>query len=141
MLAAAPSVSSDAAGARAEDPPRPLRRWLERRSMRLAVLVLIAVVVFLQYRLWVGQGSLAELHGLQQEIVAQKADLERLRARNDELKAEVADLQNGEAALEERARDELGMIKPGEAFIQAIEHPKPPPSPDSVAARPAARGK
>jgi cell division protein FtsB len=96
--------------------------------MRLMLLLLIGLVVVLQYRLWVGEGSLAEVHALQQEIADQKAELERLRARNQQLRAEVTDLQSGEAALEERARGELGMIKPGEAFIQAIERPKPAPA-------------
>lgn len=143
MPVAALSVSFDGCEARAEDSLNPALRWLERRSMRLAVLILIAVVVFLQYRLWVGQGSIAELHGLQQEIADQKTDLVRLRARNDELRADVEDLRSGQAALEERARDELGMIKPGEAFIQAIERPKPAPAPASepVPAKAQQRGK
>jgi cell division protein FtsB len=93
--------------------------------MRLTLLLLIGLVAVLQYRLWVGEGSLADVHGLQKEIADQKSELERLRVRNQQLQAEVTDLQNGEAALEERARGELGMIKPGEAFIQAIERPKP----------------
>jgi cell division protein FtsB len=100
--------------------------------MRFLILLLIAVVVALQYRLWVGAGSLADLHGMQQEIDAQRLDLERLRTRNQELQAEVEDLRTGEAALEERARGELGMIKAGEAFIQVIERPKvPPPAPSA----------
>lgn len=97
--------------------------------MRLLVLLLIGLVAVLQYRLWVGEGSLAEVHGLQREIAAQKAELDRLSTRNRELQAEVADLESGEAAMEERARDELGMIKPGEAFIQVIERPRPAPPP------------
>ncbi len=97
---------------------------LPRPFMRLLIVVLVALVVALQYRLWVGAGSLADLHGLQQEIAGQRQDLDRLRMRNQELQAEVEDLRTGEAALEERARGELGMIKPGEAFIQVIERPK-----------------
>jgi cell division protein FtsB len=93
--------------------------------MRLTLLLLIGLVAVLQYRLWVGEGSLADVHGLQKEIADQKVELERLRVRNQQLRAEVTDLQSGEAALEERARGELGMIKSGEAFIQAIERPKP----------------
>lgn len=132
MLAAALSASSEAADDRAGR-FRPVVRVVARLVMRLLIPLLIALVAVLQYRLWVGEGSLADVHGLKQEIVAQTAELERLRARNEELKAEVADLQNGEAALEERARDELGMIKPGEAFIQAIERPKPARPPETSA--------
>ncbi len=91
--------------------------------MRFLIALLLTLVLVLQYRLWVGQGSLAEVHALQLEIGAQKDENERLQARNQELQAEVADLQNGREALEERARSELGMIKPGEVFIQVIERP------------------
>jgi cell division protein FtsB len=104
--------------------------------MRLLILLLLAVVVALQYRLWVGAGSLADLHGMQKEIEAQKLDLEKLRTRNQELQAEVEDLRSGEAALEERARGELGMIKAGEAFIQVIERPKSAPAAPPAPAAP-----
>ena len=124
MPAAAPSVSSEGPEAWA-DPVRPAPLRNRHLAMRFALLLLIGLVAILQYRLWVGEGSLAEVYGLQQEIADQKSELERLRVRNQQLQAEVADLQSGEAALEERARGELGMIKPGEAFIQAIERPKP----------------
>ncbi len=93
-------------------------------SMRLLIVALVALLAVLQYRLWVGEGSLAEVHGLKQEIAVQEAELERLRARNGELQAEVNDLRTGLEALEERARGELGMIKPGEIFIQVIPSPK-----------------
>ncbi|MBK1693244.1 cell division protein FtsB [Chromatium weissei] len=88
------------------------------------IAVLISLVVVLQYRLWIGQGSLAELHSLKQDIALQEAELTRLLTRNQELQAEVVDLSEGEEAVEERARTELGMIKAGEIFIQVIEKPK-----------------
>ena len=93
--------------------------------MRFLILVLVGLLVLLQYRLWVGEGSLAEVHGLRQEIASQELELERLRARNRELEAEVLDLREGQEALEERARAELGMIKEGEIFLQVIEPTKP----------------
>jgi cell division protein FtsB len=95
--------------------------------MRLLALLLIALVAALQYRLWVGEGSLSDLRGMQDEIAAQKAELDRLATRNRELQAEVDDLRTGQAALEERARGELGMIEPGETFLQVIERPPPQP--------------
>nr|WP_295458077.1 cell division protein FtsB [uncultured Thiodictyon sp.] len=108
--------------------------------MRLLIVLLIGLLVALQYRLWVGAGSRADLYALQQGIAAQKVELERLRTRNQELQAEVEDLRSGEAALEERARDELGMIKGGEAFIQVIERtkaiPAAPDPPDTPQATP-----
>lgn len=98
--------------------------------MRLLIAVLILVLLTLQYRLWVGEGSLAEVHGLKQAIETQEDELVRLRARNEELRAEVMDLRDGVEALEERARRDLGMIKPGEIFIQVIERkPKTSGSP------------
>lgn len=93
--------------------------------MRLLIVLLLVLVAFLQYRLWVGEGSLAEVHALKQEIADQEAELARLMARNRELQAEVDDLRTGINALEERARGELGMIKPGEIFLQVIERPRP----------------
>jgi cell division protein FtsB len=69
----------------------------------------------------VGDGSLEELSTLRGEIAAQQSEIERLRARNRKLQAEVEDLRTGQDALEERARGELGMIKEGEIFLQVIE--------------------
>lgn len=97
--------------------------------MRLLIVLLLVLVGFLQYRLWVGEGSLAEVHSLRQAITAQEEELERLAMRNRELQAEVDDLRTGVDALEERARVELGMIKPGEIFLQVIERPEPAKAP------------
>jgi cell division protein FtsB len=94
-------------------------------AMRWLLAVLLTLLVALQYRLWVGQGSLAELRSFKQEIALQEVEIKRLQARNQELQAEVEDLGRGLEAVEERARSELGMIKPGEIFIQVIEPPKP----------------
>jgi cell division protein FtsB len=89
--------------------------------MRWLAGILLLLLLGLQYRLWVGDGSLAEVHALKGEIVAQKVELKRLRIRNQALQAEVQDLREGLDALEERARSELGMIKQGEVFLQVIE--------------------
>ncbi|MBK1646268.1 cell division protein FtsB [Thiocapsa imhoffii] len=97
--------------------------------MRLLIALLIVMLAALQYRLWVGEGSLAEVHGLKQEIAAQNEELARLRARNQALHAEVMDLRDGVDALEERARRDIGMIKPGEIFIQVIERSAPTKTP------------
>lgn len=91
--------------------------------MRWFTGILLLLLLALQYRLWTGDGSLAEIRALRDEISAQKAELEQLRARNQVLAAEVLDLQEGLDALEERARIELGMIKRGELFLQVIEEP------------------
>lgn len=91
--------------------------------MRWLVLVLLLLLGWLQYRLWVGEGSLEEVNALREEIRDQKMEIERLGARNRTLDAEVRNLRVGEDALEERARSELGMIKQGELFLQVIEDP------------------
>jgi cell division protein FtsB len=97
--------------------------------VRLLIVLALVLVGFLQYRLWVGEGSLAELHNLKREIADQETELAQLTARNRELQAEVDDLRTGVEALEERARVELGMIKPGEIFLQVIERPTPAKAP------------
>ncbi len=91
--------------------------------MRWLAGILLLLLLALQYRLWIGDGSLAEVRVLRDEISAQKVELAELRARNQVLEAEVLDLQEGLDALEERARSELGMIKRGELFLQVIEEP------------------
>jgi len=86
--------------------------------MRILIAILLAMLIVLQYRLWVGEGSLAEVHNLRQEIDKQKRELLRLEKRNGALQAEVLDLKRGLDAIEERARSELGMIKEDEVFYQ-----------------------
>lgn len=89
--------------------------------MRWVLLLLLVILAALQYRLWVEQGSLGEVTLLRREIAAQRAEMERLRARNRAMQAEVQDLKQGLEAIEERARGELGMVKPGETFLQLVE--------------------
>ena len=89
--------------------------------MKVVTGILLILLLALQYRLWVGEGSVAEVTHLRAEIKAQRAELARIRERNQALQAEVADLQKGLEAIEERARSELGMIKKGEIFYQVIE--------------------
>ncbi len=106
--------------------------------MRILILILLLLLGWLQYRLWVGEGSLAEVTALRREISAQGEELETLRARNRRLQAEVEDLREGRDALEERARSELGMIKEGEIFLQVIEPDPPAAAPkDELKAGPA----
>jgi len=88
--------------------------------MKILIVVLILVFSVLQYRLWFGDGSLSEVVQLSRELEIQRARLEELEARNRILEAQVIDLQNGLDAYEEKARNDLGMIKQGETFIQLI---------------------
>jgi cell division protein FtsB len=91
--------------------------------MRWLLWLLVVLLVLLQYRLWVGDGSLAEVWSLYQQVEVQREENQRLQERNQALEAEVKDLKQGLDAIEERAREELGMIKKGESFYQIIDEP------------------
>jgi cell division protein FtsB len=88
--------------------------------MKILIAVLILILIGLQYKLWFGDGSLSEVVQLTQELEIQKQKLSELEERNRILEAQVLDLQNGLDAFEEKARNDLGMIKQGETFIQLI---------------------
>jgi cell division protein FtsB len=91
--------------------------------LRIVALVLVALLAWLQYRLWFGHGGAGDVHALRQKVALQQRDNGGLQQRNDALAAEVAELKSadGGAAVEERARSELGMIKPGETFYRVVE--------------------
>ena len=91
--------------------------------MKLLALVLTTLLLALQYDLWIGEGSLTALWQLQRENNVARADNQKLQARNDALGAEVDDLKSGLAAIEERARSELGMVKQDETFVQVFNPP------------------
>ena len=88
--------------------------------MKILIAVLIVLLIGLQYKLWLGDGSLSEVVQLSKELDLQKEKLRLLEDRNKILEAQVLDLQNGLDAIEEKARNDLGMIKQGETFIQLI---------------------
>lgn len=90
-------------------------------DMNKLVVVLLLLLVYLQYRLWFGNGSLPDVWQLHREVEAQREENIHLRERNDALNAEVLDLQQGHDAIEERAREDLGMIKRGETYYQIVE--------------------
>ena len=99
------------------------------RRLGWLLLGLALLLGWLQYRLWLGDGSRGEVTALQNQVAHQKRDNEGLQQRNDALAAEVEDLKSGEAAVEERARSELGMIKPGEKFYRVVESSSAAPAP------------
>ncbi len=92
--------------------------------MKPVMILLIAILVVLQYRLWLSHDGLPSLLRLHHAVEKQRQDNEKLAERNAVLAAEVADLKSGLDALEERARSELGMVKPGETFFHVIEPEK-----------------
>ena len=88
---------------------------------RLAVVVLVSFILWFQYKLWLGEAGFDEVSRLERAIAVQQQENIRLRERNDALEADVRDLKDGLKAMEERARTELGMIRPGETFYQVVE--------------------
>jgi cell division protein FtsB len=90
-------------------------------AARLVALLLIALIASLQYGLWLGKGSWLRVWEIDRKISEQQRINERLAARNDALDAEVRDLKEGLGAIEERARNELGMIRSDEVFFQVLE--------------------
>jgi cell division protein FtsB len=88
--------------------------------MRLLFIVLALLTVITQYPLWWGKGGWLRVHELQSKVVSQQETNDALVARNNALQAEVQDLKSGTAAIEERARAELGMIREGEVFVQIL---------------------
>lgn len=89
--------------------------------MRLVTIALIVLIAAIQYPLWFGKGSWMRVWRLDQQLEEQRAENEKRVSRNAALNAEVADLKTGLEAIEERARTELGMIKPNEVFFQVLE--------------------
>lgn len=101
--------------------------------MKLLNLILVVLLCMLQYRLWFGDGNILEVRRLQLRRNDLLVETNKLRERNRELEADVQDLKEGLDAVEERARQDLGMIKTGEIFIQVIDadtkkQPPPPPT-------------
>ena len=88
-------------------------------------LVLAALILALQYPLWLGKGSWSRVWELERSLDQQRETNAKLKARNDALDAEVRDLKEGHAAIEERARLELGMIRKDEVFYQVVEKMQP----------------
>ena len=93
--------------------------------MKILAAILVALIVVLQYPLWVGKGGWMRARELERNLAQQHENNARLKARNDALDAEVRDLKEGNEAIEERARLELGMIKRDETFYQVVVAPDP----------------
>lgn len=81
-------------------------------------LLLLVLTAAIQYPLWLGKGGWLQVRESERALEAQRALNDRLEARNVALEADVKDLKTGFDAIEERARSELGLIKPGEIFVQ-----------------------
>jgi cell division protein FtsB len=88
--------------------------------MRFFTVLLLVILALLQYRLWFGKNSVPDYYALQEEVVRQQVANEKLKQRNKLLYADTDDLKLGSEAIEERARNELGMIKENETFFRII---------------------
>lgn len=89
--------------------------------MRWLVTVLLLALVALQYALWIGPHGVARRHSLAAAVEAERQQHARLVERNERLAAEVRDLREGLEAVEERARNDIGLIRDGEVFVQMVE--------------------
>lgn len=89
--------------------------------MRWLSIALVALVVLLQYPLWIGKGGWLRVWDVDRQLQQQKEGNKALEVRNAGLDAEVRDLKQGYDAIEERARFELGMVKQDEVFVQIPE--------------------
>ncbi len=104
--------------------------------MRLISLCLAALLLLIQFPLWLGKGGWLRVSDMEAQVAAAHNKNTELKARNAKLGSEVLDLKDGTGAVEERARYELGMVKQNEIFIQIVgpgDHPDnaatPPPIP------------
>ena len=100
--------------------------------MKALTLIFVILIALLQYPLWLGKGSWLRVWNVSQQISTQKEKNKALKQRNETLSAEVRDLKQGNAAIEERARSELGMIKEDEVFYQVINQPLPTVQPNQL---------
>ncbi len=121
-----------------EDHPQfriPFTRLVLQRGMRLpqvrsrqgaakiAAYVLMGLLLLLQYTLWFGTGGAVSLWRLQRQIADQQAQDARMNERDMALAAQVLDLRQGLASVQDLARSQLGMVKKGETFYQVIQQP------------------
>jgi cell division protein FtsB len=95
--------------------------------LRPVTLILIALILLLQYPLWLGKGSWLKVWDVDRQVDAQKKINQQTEIRNAALNAEVLDLKKGTEAIEERARSELGMVKRDEVFFQIVGQSPPVP--------------
>ena len=98
--------------------------------MRIVSLILFVLLILLQFKLWLGEGGFRAVARLETRVETQRQKNDELLQRNARLQAEVEDLRERLDAVEERARNELGLIKPAEEFYQVV-----PPPPENQPAR------
>ncbi|MEJ8812386.1 MULTISPECIES: cell division protein FtsB [Variovorax] len=85
---------------------------------RIVPIILVLLLLIIQWQLWTGRGSVRDVAQLQEKLADQKQANARAALANERLESEVNDLKEGLEMVEERARQELGMVKPNEVFVQ-----------------------
>jgi len=103
--------------------------------VRWLAIIFVALILALQYPMWLGKGGWLQVRELDRQVAAQKQVNADLKARNDALDADVRDLKQGFEAIEERARSELGMVKQDEVFFQLPADPQASTAPKNLPAR------
>lgn len=91
--------------------------------MRPVLLFLLLALIGLQYKLWLGDGSVRQWLRLENKLAIEEQENKKLAVRNRAIEADILELKSGEQALEEQARYELGMVKDGEVYYQCDERP------------------
>ncbi|GAB7125811.1 hypothetical protein JCM19000A_03180 [Silvimonas sp. JCM 19000] len=92
--------------------------------MRTLAIALAVLILALQWPLWIGKGSWLRVWDLDRQLAEQKLRNDKLKERNTALEADVVDLKTGTDAIEERARNELGMVRQDEVFFQILDNRK-----------------
>ena len=93
--------------------------------MRTLAIALAVLILALQWPLWIGKGSWLRVWDLDNQLTEQQSKNDKLKERNTALEADVVDLKTGTDAIEERARNELGMVRQDEVFFQILDNRKP----------------
>lgn len=88
---------------------------------RLSILALVALLVLVQYRLWFEEGGIRDVLSLKKKLAIQTQTNALLKQKNDELLFQIERLEKSEDGVETRARNELGMVKPGETYYQIVK--------------------
>jgi cell division protein FtsB len=91
---------------------------MDNVAMRIATVILLALLAVVQAELWFGKGGVPRMMALRAQVQTQQRANNDAQARNEQLGAEVRDLQEGLEMVEEKARTELGMVKPDEIYVQ-----------------------
>lgn len=89
--------------------------------MRPLLIILLVSLLALQYKLWLGDGSILQWASLEKKLDAHERYNEKLAARNRAIEADILELKHGDQALEEQARTELGMVKKNETYYQFVD--------------------